>query len=179
VTSPSLLAAHHPDVRIAEYSGLDTTNPLDTSGGAKGTRRTSDSGPASTSNANDLLVGAIPTRYDHTPRYWLQRVAAITADGDIFEESGRECHGPGYNATALPQPKLNLGSCRSAAFRAATGGGSTTTPTISSLNPTLVRPAPRHHHWIQFWCQSAPAASPSMAPSQLSTVGAPRVTCRE
>ncbi|MBV9181153.1 MAG: Ig-like domain-containing protein, partial [Acidobacteria bacterium] len=46
------------DVRIAEYSGLNTTSPLDVVAAAGGTSTTADSGFATTTNQNDLLVGA-------------------------------------------------------------------------------------------------------------------------
>ena len=51
-------AAVYVDTRILEYSGIDPTNPLDVAAAASGTAGTSDSGPATTTNANDLLVGA-------------------------------------------------------------------------------------------------------------------------
>jgi outer membrane biosynthesis protein TonB len=50
--------AHYPDVRILEYSGIDTGNPLDTAVGATGNSTTSSSGAVKTTNPNDLLVGA-------------------------------------------------------------------------------------------------------------------------
>jgi len=52
------VAATAPDIRIAEYSGIDTVNPLDVSVGAQGNSATSNSGTVATTNANDLLVGA-------------------------------------------------------------------------------------------------------------------------
>jgi len=59
VTVTFSVAAAFPDIRIAEYSGLDTVNPLDVSVGAQGTTTsTSNSGSVTTSSANDLLVGA-------------------------------------------------------------------------------------------------------------------------
>src|SRR5678815_547441 len=51
-------AAVFVDVRILEYSGIDVSNPVDAVAGATGTAGTSDSGPATTTNANDLLFGA-------------------------------------------------------------------------------------------------------------------------
>src|SRR5205085_284982 len=50
--------ASYPDVRIAEYSGIDPVNPLDTAVGASGTTTTSSSGAVTTTNASDLLIGA-------------------------------------------------------------------------------------------------------------------------
>lgn len=52
-------AAHLPDIRIAEYKGLDTADPLDVTAGNVGTEGAlSDSGFATTTNADDVLVGA-------------------------------------------------------------------------------------------------------------------------
>ncbi len=51
-------AAASPDIRILEYSGVDTLNPLDVSIGVSGNASIADSGPAAISNANDLIVGA-------------------------------------------------------------------------------------------------------------------------
>src|SRR5262249_17987044 len=46
------------DVRIAEYSGVDPLNPVDTSASAQGSGTETDSGVATTTNAIDLLVAA-------------------------------------------------------------------------------------------------------------------------
>ena len=51
-------AAAYVDVRLLEYSGLDTTNPLDATAGAAGTSNSSDSGAATTTSANELIFGA-------------------------------------------------------------------------------------------------------------------------
>src|SRR5579872_5590502 len=58
VTVTFSTGAAYPDVRIAEYSGLDPANPLDVSIGGQGNSATSSSGAVTTTNANDLLVGA-------------------------------------------------------------------------------------------------------------------------
>jgi hypothetical protein len=47
-----------PDLRIAEYGGVDAVNPLDIAGGLAGTGNTANSGGVATTNAYDLLVGA-------------------------------------------------------------------------------------------------------------------------
>jgi hypothetical protein len=46
-----------PELRIAEYSGIDTSNPFDGAVGNSGSSSTSSSGNLTTTNANDLLVG--------------------------------------------------------------------------------------------------------------------------
>ena len=49
-------AAAYPDIRILEYSGIDTLNAVDVAAGAAGNSATSDSGSVTTANALDLLV---------------------------------------------------------------------------------------------------------------------------
>ena len=51
-------AATKPDVRILEYSGVDTSNPLDVSAGASGNSYVADSGYVATNAANELIIGA-------------------------------------------------------------------------------------------------------------------------
>jgi chitodextrinase len=51
-------AGPSPDVRIVEYSGVDPSNPVDVVAAGSGTSAVSGSGPATTTNAFDLLVGA-------------------------------------------------------------------------------------------------------------------------
>jgi chitodextrinase len=51
-------AAPFLDVRILEYSGLNPTSPLDVTAAAVGNSTTSSSGPATTTSASELLVGA-------------------------------------------------------------------------------------------------------------------------
>jgi YVTN family beta-propeller protein len=48
----------YPDLRIAEYTGISPVNVLDVSVSATGSGTTSNSGSVTTTNANDLLVGA-------------------------------------------------------------------------------------------------------------------------
>ena len=50
--------ATKPDVRILEYSGVDTSSPLDVSAGAGGNSNIADSGFVTTNAANELIVGA-------------------------------------------------------------------------------------------------------------------------
>jgi len=51
-------AAVSPDVRVLEYSGVDTVAPLDAAIGASGNSSIANSGTAALSNANDLIIGA-------------------------------------------------------------------------------------------------------------------------
>jgi len=58
VTVTFSAGAGYPDVRILEYSGIDTLNPVDVSVGATGNNSVTSSGALTTTNATDLLVGA-------------------------------------------------------------------------------------------------------------------------
>jgi hypothetical protein len=49
--------ARSPDVRVLEYSGLDTINPLDAGAGNFGTGTALDSGAITTSTTGDLVIG--------------------------------------------------------------------------------------------------------------------------
>ncbi len=127
------VAARHPDIRIAEYSGVDPLNPLDTSVGAQGNTATSDSGPTSTTNANDILIGANVVQSTSTAPGTGFTSRGITVDGDILEDQVVSATGS-YNATATLD-KVQLWIMQMAAFRAAVSGG-TPVPNIASLNPT-------------------------------------------
>jgi hypothetical protein len=51
-------AAPYPDIRILEYQGADPNNPVDVTAASSGNSATSSSGPATTTNATDLIFGA-------------------------------------------------------------------------------------------------------------------------
>src|SRR6202521_736640 len=133
VTVTFSVAARYPDIRIAEYSGLDTVNPLDVSTGAQGTTTSiSNSGPVTTTNANDLLVGANlvqSTTIGAGTGYTSRR---ITQDADILEDRVVTVTGS-YSATAALN-KVQPWIMQLVAFRAA--GSGTPAPSITSLNPT-------------------------------------------
>ena len=57
VTVTFAVAAVTPDVRVLEYSGLDTTAPLDAAAGDSGISVVLDSGPITTTTAGDLVIG--------------------------------------------------------------------------------------------------------------------------
>ncbi len=127
------VAARHPDIRIAEYSGVDPLNPLDASVGAQGNTATSDSGPVATTNANDLLIGANVVQSTSTGPGTGYTSRGITVDGDILEDQVVSATGS-YSATATLD-KVQLWIMQMAAFRAAVSGG-TPVPNIASLSPT-------------------------------------------
>jgi hypothetical protein len=132
VTVTFTVAAVYPDIRIAEYGGLDTVNPLDVSVGTQGNSATSDSGPVTTTNVNDLLVGAnlVQTLTSGAGTGYTSRVIT-SPDGDILEDRVVTATGS-YNATA----SVTAGAwiMQMVAFRAAAG---TPPPPISvSVSPT-------------------------------------------
>jgi hypothetical protein len=96
-------AAAYPDIRIAEYSGLSTSSPLDTTAAATGNSTNSDSGAATTSFAKELLFGAnTMTQTASGPGSgYTQRI--ITADGDLVEDQIVSATGT-YHATGPLSP---------------------------------------------------------------------------
>jgi len=132
VTVKFTVAAVYPDIRIAEYTGIDPTNPLDVSIGAQGNSTTSNSGSVATTNANDLLVGAnlVQTNTNGPGTGYTSRVIT-SPDGDILEDQVVTTTGS-YSATA----SISSGAwvMQMVAFRAA---GSAPPPPISvSVTPT-------------------------------------------
>jgi hypothetical protein len=93
-------AAIYPDIRILEYSGIDTVNPLDVVVGAQGNSATSSSGAVATTNANDLLVGANIVTGETTGAGsgFTQRLLT-NPDGDIAEDGVVTATGS-YSASA-------------------------------------------------------------------------------
>ena len=87
VTVTFTKAAAYPDIRVLEYSGIDTSTPLDVSVGATGTGGTSSSGAVTTTNAADLLVGA-NTVQDYTtgPGSNFTKRIVTSPNGDIAED---------------------------------------------------------------------------------------------
>ena len=123
--------APFPDLRIAEYGGISTTSPLDVTAVAIGTGTTSDSGSATTSNANDLLIGSNWVLSGTTgpgTGYTQRQISGW--DGDILEDQVVNTAGA-YNATAPVSPSAAW-IMQMAAFKAATSGGDTQTPTAPS-----------------------------------------------
>jgi chitodextrinase len=80
-------AAVYPDVRIAEYRGIATVSPVDVTAAAQGSSTSSSSGAVTTTNANDLLVGANTVQTNTTGAGTSFTSRVITnPDGDILED---------------------------------------------------------------------------------------------
>ena len=103
------VAAQFADVRILEYSGLAAASPVDVVAAATGAA-SSDSGAATTANANDLIFGANMVSSGTTGAGTSFTSRIITnPDGDIAEDRVVTATGS-YRATA-PMTS-GSGSCR-------------------------------------------------------------------
>ena len=91
-------AARYVDVRILEYSGLDTSNPLDVTASAAGSSATPNSGAATTTSANELIFGAGTTATGFYAPGSGFTTRIITGDGDIAEDKVVSSTGS-YSAT--------------------------------------------------------------------------------
>jgi chitodextrinase len=100
VTVAFSTAVQYTDVRIAEYSGLDATNPVDGTSSATGSATTADSGTVTTTKPVELLFAAGTTTGSFTdagPDYTLRLIT--DPDADIVEDQVVTAAGS-YNATA-------------------------------------------------------------------------------
>src|SRR3984957_12910204 len=119
-----------PDVRIVEYSGISSSGALDVSVAANGSGTSLSSGATTTSNANDLLVGAnyIGGSFAAVGSGYTKRIVTIP-DNDLVEDRVVAATGS-YSATSTQSPS-SWWVMQMAAFRAASGGDITppTAPT--------------------------------------------------
>ena len=133
-------SARYADVRIAEYSGVDPSNPLDAVSQASGASTLSTSGSLVTSAADDLLIAAnlVQTATKSAGGGYTNRVIT-SPDGDILEDQIATNIGT-YRATA---PLYSGGTwiIQLVAFHAASSVESppppdTTPPTVAITTPT-------------------------------------------
>ena len=124
VTVTFSVAAVSADIRILEYSGAATLNPVDVVSASTGNSTVTSSGSATTANANDLIVGANLVLGTTTgPGNGFTQRLLTAPDGDIVEDQIVTAAGS-YSATA-PQNPSNAWIMQMVAFKAAGGGGST------------------------------------------------------
>ena len=124
VTVTFTVPATSADIRIAEYSGLDTANPLDASSAAQGNGTLSDSGSVTTTNGNDLLVAANQVQTGSSGAGTGYTTLVITSpDADILEDQLVTAIGS-YSATAPVSPSGQW-IMQMVAFRMAGSGGGT------------------------------------------------------
>jgi hypothetical protein len=125
-------AAAYPDVRILEYSGVDTTNPLDGKAVATGTGTAANSGSIATTTANELIFGAGTTGQGFTAAGTGFANRMINVFGNIAEDKVVSATGS-YNATGTVSSSAWI--MQVATFR---GGGQVTNPApvVNTISPT-------------------------------------------
>jgi hypothetical protein len=136
------------DVRIAEYSGLSTTNAFDVAHSATGTGTSTSSGSVSTTNANDFLVASNKVDDYTTAAGTGYTNELLTDDGDILEYRNVTSTGS-YSATAT-QGNPNPWIMQLVAFRASgspAGGDSTAPGAPSGLSATMSPGTPVNLTW--------------------------------
>ena len=99
VTVKFSTTASFPNVNVLEYSGLDPVNPLDVSAGGSGSGTTANSGSATTTAANELIVGLGNPSSVFTSAGSGFSSRMINAYGGISEDKIVSSTGS-YNATA-------------------------------------------------------------------------------
>ncbi|HLK32501.1 MAG TPA: IPT/TIG domain-containing protein, partial [Terriglobales bacterium] len=126
-------AASYPDVRILEYQGLNTANPLDVTSSATGTGTAANSGSATTTAANELIFGAntVATGNLGPGPAFTQRIIT-TPDSDLAEDRAVTIAGS-YNASSTLTGSGNW-VMQMVTFKQAVAGGSTA-PSVTSVSP--------------------------------------------
>jgi chitodextrinase len=116
----------YPDLRIVEYSGVDTVNALDSSAGTTGVGVSIGSGAVTTTAAGDLLVGADYIEHNTVSGGSGSVVRMLDPDGQILEDQIGALQGS--NAATATQDNSGWWIMQAAAFRVAgnSGGGSDT-----------------------------------------------------
>ncbi len=111
--------AQYPDIRIAEYRGADTTNPVDVKVAAQGNSASSSTGAVTTTSANALLVGANLSAVGLTtgPGTSFTSRVITNPDGDILED--RIVTATGSYSAAAPLSASGPWIMQMVAFRAA------------------------------------------------------------
>ncbi len=142
VTVQFTTAARYPDIRIAEYIGIDPVNPIDGVAAAFGAGDSSDSGPVATTKANVLLVGAnlVQTHTTDPGTDYTSRIYTYP-DGDIIEDRVVTATGS-YSADA-PLAGEEGWIMQLVAFRAVTSASTTaqiTYPANDAVNADLLQP---------------------------------------
>ena len=124
--------ARYPDLRIAEYRGIDPANPVDVTSVGMGSGTLSDSNAVQTTNALNLLVGANKVRSVTTgPGTGFASRVITSPNGQILEDRVVTSVGS-YRATAPVSPG-DAWIMQLVAFRA--GGGAPPPP--DSTPPTV------------------------------------------
>jgi len=125
------VGAQFVDLRVAEYSGIDITSPLDVATGTSGTNNSATSGSVTTTNANDLIVGANMVFTSNVgPGTGFTQRFNTTPDGDLFED--KVVTAVGAQTATAPLSGAGAWVMQLAAFKAAVLSGETQPPTAPS-----------------------------------------------
>ena len=142
VTVQFNVAAQYADIRILEYSGVDTVSPVDVTSAGTGSSATSSAPAVSTTNANDLLFAAnmVATLTSAAGTGFTSRVIT-TPNGDIAQDRVVTAIGS-YGASA-PLSGAGAWIMQMVAVKAAGALADTTPPTAPS-NLAATATAGRH-----------------------------------
>src|SRR5258706_1112557 len=145
VTVTFNVAAVNADIRIAEYRGIATSNPVDVTAAAVGSSTSTDSGAATTTNANDLLVGAnVVQKHTSGPGTSYTSRIITSPDGDILED--RVVTSTGSYSAVAPSSPTGWWIMQMVAFKAASSD--TQVPTAPGTPvPTVVSSAQINLTW--------------------------------
>jgi hypothetical protein len=127
-------AAAYPDMRIMEYSGLDTSNPLDMTAVGVGTGTTATSTAATTTAANELIVGAGTNGDRFSGAGTGLTLRMIDSYGNLGED--KIVSSTGSYSVSAPLKKSTVWVMQMATFRASGRGSSNPAPTVSGVSPT-------------------------------------------
>jgi hypothetical protein len=142
------------DLRILEYSGVDTANPVDVVVAATGNSATSSSGAVMTTNARDLLVGANMVWTGTTgPGSGFTQRLNTNPDSDIAQDRMVTAVGS-YSATA-PLSSVGPWMMQLVGFRA--GGSPAPSPTPTPTPKPVPTATPK------------PTATPTPVPTPTAT----------
>ena len=126
--------APSPDVRIAEYSGLDTVNPLDVAAGMAGIGTLATSGSLLTTAPADLVVSGNFAQWLSTDAGPGETLRLLTPASDVLEDE--IAYAPGYQVeTVSLQVMLGWYVMQAMAFRVAATPMDTTPPSIDIGSP--------------------------------------------
>jgi hypothetical protein len=144
-------SAVSPDIRIVEYSGLDTKSPLDVVAAASGNSGSSATAPAATTNPSDLIFGAnIVVSSTNGPGSGFTQRILTSPDSDIVEDRIVSAIGS-YSASA-PLGSPSAWIMQMIAFKAAAGSGTPPPPppTLSSISISPSSPTINVGSTLQF-----------------------------
>lgn len=138
-------AVSYPDIRILEFSGVSTTNPLDVETGAIGTGTTLNSGSLTTTGSNDLLVASGYGQHTYSGGAGSGYTQILVSAWNLVEDAILTGTGS-YSATAgMPSGYWVM---QQLAFRASNSSGDTASPSApGGLTATTVSNTQINLNW--------------------------------